>query len=145
MIFIVTQNELGDVALYSAKNNTEIPIDRSFNQCGFNLEQLNVRPKDYNLWTHWDKYLSGYEQMFKDYYEIYLFDGSVLFKPKIAYCPFCNSYEEYTLEEVEDIADWEGKPTQYLKHETRCKKCGKEIYINDCVDLDTRQLKMKEK
>lgn len=52
------------------------------------------------------------------------------------YCPFCNSYEEYIINEVADVALVKGKKIPYQKHETRCAKCGKEIYVDDWIESD---------
>jgi len=79
MIFVVTQDELGDVVLYSAKDDAEIPTDRTFSEHGFKQEDLKMLYAGCNRWSHWDKCLSEYKRLFKNFSAKTLSDGSILF------------------------------------------------------------------
>ena len=64
MIFVVTQDELGDVVLYSAEDDAEIPADRTFPEHGFKQEDLKMLFTGCNRWVHWTECLSEYESLF---------------------------------------------------------------------------------
>ena len=57
-------------------------------------------------------------------------------KKRIAYCPFCASYEEFDVTHVDYQANVRGERFPCQKHVARCRKCGEEVFVQEIADQD---------
>jgi|GEM_PF-6009473 len=60
-------------------------------------------------------------------------------KNTIAYCPFCNSNQPFESTVVSYDANVRGVRFTAKRHQTKCCKCGQDIYVPEIMDSDLQE------